>query len=84
VITSPPSNTREELEGHSDERGTVEYSLALGDRRATATLNYLAVQGVKADRISVISCAVERPSCSAHNEGCWSQNRRSQFLVKEQ
>ena len=72
------------IEGHSDERGTVEYNVALGDRRATATLNYLVAQGVKADRISVISYGMERPSCSGHNEECWSQNRRSQFLVKEQ
>lgn len=72
------------IEGHSDERGTVEYNVALGDRRATATLNYLVAQGVKADRISVISYGMERPLCSVHSEGCWSQNRRSQFLVKEQ
>jgi peptidoglycan-associated lipoprotein len=72
------------IEGHSDERGTVEYNFALGDRRATAALNYLVAQGVKADRISVISYGMERPSCSVHTEGCWSQNRRSQFLVKEQ
>ena len=72
------------IEGHSDERGTVEYNFALGDRRATAALNYLVAQGVKADRISVISYGMERPSCSVHTEGCWSQNRRSQFLVKGQ
>jgi peptidoglycan-associated lipoprotein len=72
------------IEGHSDERGTVEYNFALGDRRATAALNYLVAQGVKADRISVISYGIERPSCSVHTEGCWSQNRRSQFLVKDQ
>jgi peptidoglycan-associated lipoprotein len=72
------------VEGHSDDRGTVEYNLALGARRATATSNYLVAQGVKADRISVISYGMERPSCSVQNEGCWSQNRRSQFLVKEQ
>jgi len=72
------------IEGHGDERGTNEYNLALGDRRARATMNYLAAQGVKADRISVVSYGAERASCTAHNEGCWSQNRRSQFLVKEQ
>ena len=72
------------VEGHSDDRGTVEYNLALGARRATATSNYLVAQGVKADRISVISYGMERPSCRVQNEGCWSQNRRSQFLVKEQ
>jgi peptidoglycan-associated lipoprotein len=72
------------IEGHCDERGTNEYNLALGDRRAKATMNYLAAQGVKADRISVISYGEERPACTAHDEGCWSKNRRAQFLVKEQ
>jgi len=47
-------------------------------------MNYLTAQGVKADRISVISYGEERPACTAHDEGCWSKNRRAQFLVKEQ
>jgi len=72
------------IEGHCDERGTSEYNLALGDRRAAATMQYLARQGVQSDRMSVISYGLERPLCTAHNEECWAQNRRAQFLVKEQ
>jgi peptidoglycan-associated lipoprotein len=71
------------MEGHCDERGTNEYNLALGDRRAKATMNYLMAQGVKAERMSMISYGEERPLCRESNEGCWSQNRRAEFLIKE-
>jgi peptidoglycan-associated lipoprotein len=70
------------IEGHCDERGTNEYNLALGERRAKATMNYLVSQGVQANRITIISYGEERPICSEHTESCWSQNRRSHFLVK--
>src|SRR5262245_21281938 len=70
------------IEGHCDERGTNEYNLALGERRAKSTMNYLVSQGVQASRITIISYGEERPVCSQHNEECWSQNRRAQFLVK--
>jgi peptidoglycan-associated lipoprotein len=70
------------IEGHCDERGTNEYNLALGERRAKSTMNYLVSQGVQASRITIISYGEERPVCAAHNEECWSKNRRSQFLVK--
>jgi peptidoglycan-associated lipoprotein len=70
------------IEGHCDERGTNEYNLALGERRAKATMNYLVSQGVQASRITVISYGEERPVCTEKNEACWSKNRRSQFLVK--
>jgi len=69
------------VEGHCDERGTNEYNLALGDRRATATRDYLVSLGVAASRIKIISYGEERPACRESNEGCWSQNRRSHFLV---
>jgi peptidoglycan-associated lipoprotein len=72
------------IEGHCDERGTNEYNLGLGDRRARATMNYLVSQGVQAGRISVISYGEERPVCTEHNESCWQKNRRAAFLVKEQ
>jgi peptidoglycan-associated lipoprotein len=72
------------IEGYCDERGTNEYNLALGDRRAKAIMNVLVAQGVKADRISMISYGEERPVCAEHSEGCWMQNRRGQFLVKAQ
>jgi peptidoglycan-associated lipoprotein len=71
------------IEGHCDERGTPEYNLALGDRRAKAAMNYLVAQGVQSDRITLVSFGLERPLCKEHNEGCWSQNRRDMFLVKE-
>ena len=70
------------IEGHCDERGTNEYNLALGERRAKSTLNYLASQGVQATRITLISYGEERLLCTEHNEDCWSKNRRAHFLVK--
>jgi len=70
------------IEGHCDERGTNEYNLALGERRAKATMNYLVSQGVQASRITIISYGEERPVCMEHNEACWAKNRRSHFLVK--
>ncbi|MGH7335320.1 MAG: peptidoglycan-associated lipoprotein Pal [Candidatus Rokuibacteriota bacterium] len=72
------------IEGHCDERGTVEYNLALGERRAKAAMNYLVAQGVQASRFTVISYGKERPFCRESNEACWSQNRRDHFLVKAQ
>jgi peptidoglycan-associated lipoprotein len=70
------------IEGHCDERGTNEYNLALGERRAKSTMNYLVSQGVQAGRITIISYGEERPGCTEHDEGCWSKNRRAHFLVK--
>ena len=72
------------IEGHCDERGTTEYNLALGDRRARSAMNYLVAQGVQAHRITIVSYGKERPLCTEHNEACWSQNRRAHFLVKPQ
>jgi len=70
------------IEGHCDERGTNEYNLALGERRAKSTMNYLVSQGVQASRITIISYGEERPLCSQKTEACWAQNRRAHFLVK--
>ncbi len=70
------------IEGHCDERGTNEYNLALGERRAKATMSYLVSQGVQANRITLISYGKERPQCAEHTEQCWAKNRRSHFLVK--
>ena len=70
------------IEGQCDERGTDEYNLALGDRRARATVNYLIAQGVAADRISTVSYGKERPVCSEHTEACWALNRRAHILVR--
>jgi peptidoglycan-associated lipoprotein len=65
------------IEGHADERGTREYNLALGERRAEAVMNYLSALGVDAARLSEISYGKERPICPDATETCWEQNRRS-------
>jgi peptidoglycan-associated lipoprotein len=70
------------IEGHADERGTNEYNLALGERRAKSTMNYLVSQGVQANRVTIISYGEERPNCTEKSEGCWAKNRRAHFLVK--
>jgi peptidoglycan-associated lipoprotein len=72
------------IEGHCDERGTNEYNLALGERRARSTMNYLVAQGVQANRITIISYGEERPTCNEKTEACWQKNRRAHFLVKAQ
>ena len=74
-------NVRITVEGHCDERGTREYNLALGDRRANAAKNYLAAQGVSADRITTISYGKERPVAMGSDEAAWAQNRRAVTLV---
>jgi peptidoglycan-associated lipoprotein len=71
------------IEGHCDERGTNEYNVSLGERRAKTTANYLISRGVAAERISMVSYGEERPVCQEHNEACWKQNRRAHFLVKQ-
>ena len=70
------------IEGHADQRGTTDYNIALSDRRAKASMNYLVSRGVRANRISVVSYGKERPMCAEATEDCWSQNRRAHFLVK--
>jgi peptidoglycan-associated lipoprotein len=69
------------IEGHADERGSVEYNLALGERRAKAALDYLVGLGVAADRLQTASYGKEVPLCTEHNEDCWAQNRRAHFAV---
>ncbi len=71
------------IEGHCDERGTNEYNLALGERRAKATRDYLVSVGIDAGRITVISYGEERPVCTEKTETCWAKNRRAHFLVKQ-
>jgi peptidoglycan-associated lipoprotein len=65
------------VEGHCDERGTREYNLALGDRRASVVRDYLVAQGVTADRLRVVSYGKERPQVAGHDEATWAQNRRA-------
>jgi peptidoglycan-associated lipoprotein len=70
------------VEGHCDERGTNEYNLALGERRARAAIEFLAARGVAADRFTHISYGEERPVCTERTQDCWARNRRATFLVK--
>jgi peptidoglycan-associated lipoprotein len=69
------------IDGHCDERGTPEYNLALGDRRAEAVKEYLVSLGVRSDRITTRSLGKEAPFCRADGESCWSQNRRGHFEI---
>ena len=74
-------NIRATVEGHCDERGTREYNLALGERRANAAKNYLVSLGVPADRLSVVSYGKERPVAIGSNEQAWARNRRAVTIV---
>ena len=69
------------IEGHADERGTGEYNLALGDRRAKSTRDFLMASGVPSRKIEYISYGEERPICSEQDESCWAKNRRAHFTV---
>jgi peptidoglycan-associated lipoprotein len=75
------TSTQITVEGHCDSRGSAEYNLALGSRRATAVKDYLVNLGVAAGRVTVVSKGKEQPFCSDENEACWQQNRRGHFLV---
>jgi len=70
------------VEGHCDERGSVEYNLALGERRANAAKDYLVSYGIKSGRMTTISYGKERPFDPGHDENAWSQNRRAHFVAK--
>jgi peptidoglycan-associated lipoprotein len=76
-------NVRVTIEGHADERGTREYNLALGDRRANAARDYLEARGVAPNRMQVISWGKERPQVPESNEAAWAQNRRAVTVVPE-
>ena len=70
------------IEGHCDERGTSEYNMALGDRRATAVMNYLVSLGVPKAALSTVSFGKEKPLDPGHDEGAWEKNRRAHFVLK--
>jgi peptidoglycan-associated lipoprotein len=74
-------NVRITIEGNTDERGSEEYNLALGDRRANAVKQYLAAQGIAENRLSSVSYGEERPACSTQTEDCFAQNRRAAFRI---
>jgi len=73
---------RVEIGGHCDERGTIEYNIALGERRALAVKNYLVSLGVQASRLDVVSFGEERPADPGHGEDAWRLNRRAEFTIK--
>ena len=70
------------VSGHADERGSQEYNIGLGDRRANAVRQALIEAGIGATRINTVSFGEERPVCNASNEGCWQQNRRGEFAMR--
>jgi peptidoglycan-associated lipoprotein len=74
-------NMQVTIEGHCDERGTAEYNLALGERRALAARNYLVSLGIPGDRIKTVSYGKEFPFDAGHDEGAWSNNRRAHFVI---
>lgn len=76
------TNVRVVIEGHCDERGTEEYNLALGERRARAAYEHLVILGVDPERMSIVSFGEERPLDPAHNEKAWAMNRRGEFVVQ--
>ncbi|MFH0800742.1 MAG: peptidoglycan-associated lipoprotein Pal [Pseudomonadota bacterium] len=75
------SGSKVTVEGHCDERGSTEYNIALGDRRAHSAKGYMTKLGVADGRLSTISYGKERPVCAQHNESCWWQNRRAEFVA---
>ncbi len=75
------ASTRIRIEGNCDERGSDEYNLALGDRRANAAKKYLVTSGIAADRIATVSYGKEKPADPAHNEAAWAKNRRDEFVT---
>lgn len=76
-------NVKVMIEGHCDERGTIEYNLALGERRALSTRNYLAALGIDPSRVFTISYGEERPFELGHNEEAWAKNRRAHFTIQK-
>jgi peptidoglycan-associated lipoprotein len=75
------TSTRIMIEGHADERGSAEYNLALGDRRASAVKSYLLNLGIPENRIAVTTKGKESPFCTESGESCWQQNRRGHFII---
>jgi peptidoglycan-associated lipoprotein len=75
------TSTRITIEGHCDSRGTSEYNLALGERRANAVREYLVSLGIAADRLVTVSMGEEAPTCVEESEACWQRNRRGHFVV---
>jgi peptidoglycan-associated lipoprotein len=82
VLKKLPKTVTIRVEGHCDDRGTVEYNVALGQRRASAVANFYSSAGIAKSRIKTISFGEERPLCMEQSEGCWAQNRRGVTTVR--
>lgn len=83
ALLSSTKGARVIIEGHCDERGTDEYNLALGDRRANAAREYLVALGIPSGRIETVSYGEEKPLCAEGSEECWARNRRAAFVLVE-
>ena len=81
VLQNAQPNAKIRIEGHCDERGSAEYNLALGERRAKSALQYLLTLGVKSDRLSIISYGKEKPAVQGNDEAAWAKNRRDEFVI---
>jgi peptidoglycan-associated lipoprotein len=81
IALKSKTDAKIQIEGHCDERGSAEYNLALGERRAKSSLQYLITLGVKADRLSTISYGKEKPAVQGSDEAAWAKNRRAEFVV---
>ncbi|MCC6347416.1 MAG: peptidoglycan-associated lipoprotein Pal [Nitrospirales bacterium] len=84
AFLSREKDTRVVVEGHCDERGTNEYNLALGDKRANAAKDYLISLGIPSKRIETVSYGEEKPACKESTEECWAKNRRAHFVLVEE
>ena len=80
-VLTQNSGVRIRIAGHTDSRGSDEYNLALGQRRAAAAKRYLTDRGIDGSRIEIVSFGEERPTCTEEAEGCWSRNRRDEFEI---
>jgi peptidoglycan-associated lipoprotein len=80
-VLSANTDVRIRVAGHADERGSAEYNMALGMRRAAAVKRLLENRGIDANRIDLVSYGEERPVCTGHDEDCWRQNRRDEFEI---
>jgi peptidoglycan-associated lipoprotein len=81
ILLKSKTDAKLKIEGHCDERGSAEYNLALGERRAKSALQYLLTLGVQADRLSVISFGKEKPAVQGNDEAAWTKNRRAEFVI---
>ena len=77
-------NQKVKIEGHADERGSDEYNIALGDKRAVAAKEFLAGMGVNSNQLDIVSFGKQRPVCGDHTEDCWQKNRRAHFVAENQ